>query len=88
MAANVLGSRDTNAQIKPTPSPEKDKPKSLDYHRQVLNSRLNTEQYAPMRPCESAIANSQIGPSSLSHRRTRSSLLRLKSCRPSRPSMP
>lgn len=52
MAANVLGSRDTNAQIKPTPSPEKDKPKSLDYHRQVLNSRLNTEQYAHMRPCE------------------------------------
>lgn len=43
--ANVLCSRDTNAQIKPTPSPEKDKPKSLDYHRQVLNSRINTEPY-------------------------------------------
>ncbi|KAI8940682.1 hypothetical protein NX059_001951 [Plenodomus lindquistii] len=44
MATNVLSSRDTNAQIKPTPSPEKDKPKSLDYHRQALNSRINNEQ--------------------------------------------
>lgn len=44
MASNVLSSRDTNAQIKPTPSPEKDKAKSLDYHRQVLHSRINDEQ--------------------------------------------
>ena len=44
MASNVLGVRDTNAQLKPTPSPEKEKPKSLDYHRQVLQSRLDGEQ--------------------------------------------
>ncbi|KAF2854240.1 hypothetical protein T440DRAFT_388176 [Plenodomus tracheiphilus IPT5] len=44
MATNVLSSRDTNVQIKPTPSPGKDKPKSLDYHRQVLHSRIDNEQ--------------------------------------------
>jgi hypothetical protein len=44
MAANVLSARDTNAQLKPSASPEKEKTKSLDYHRQVLQSRLNGEQ--------------------------------------------
>lgn len=44
MSSNVLSARDTNVQIKPTPSPEKDQPKSLEYHRQILNSRMNTEQ--------------------------------------------
>lgn len=44
MAANVLSVRDTNMQLKPTPSPEKDKPKSLEYHRQVLQSRDSNEQ--------------------------------------------
>jgi hypothetical protein len=47
MAANVLTPRDTNAQVKPMSSPEKvsDKKdtKSLDYHRQVLQSRLDGE---------------------------------------------
>lgn len=42
MASNVLSQRDTNTQLKPASSPEK--PKSLDYHRQVLHSRLNGEQ--------------------------------------------
>ena len=44
MSANVLSLRDTNVQLKPTPSPEKDKPKSLEYHRQVLQSRMDSEQ--------------------------------------------
>jgi hypothetical protein len=44
MSPNVLSARDTNVQMKPTTSPEKDQPKSLEYHRQVLNSRMNTEQ--------------------------------------------
>jgi len=44
MSANVLSIRDTNVQLKPTPSPEKDKPKSLEYHRQVLQSRMDSEQ--------------------------------------------
>jgi len=44
MSANVLSVRDTNVQLKPTPSPEKDKPKSLEYHRQVLQSRMDSEQ--------------------------------------------
>jgi hypothetical protein len=44
MSANVLSVRDTNVQLKPTPSPEKDKSKSLEYHRQVLHSRMNSEQ--------------------------------------------
>jgi hypothetical protein len=43
MPANVLSVRDTNVQLKPT-SPEKDKPKSMEYHRQVLQSRINNEQ--------------------------------------------
>ncbi|KAH6024939.1 hypothetical protein HBI83_070470 [Parastagonospora nodorum] len=44
MSSNVLSARDTNVQMKPTPSPEKDQLKSLEYHRQVLNSRMNAEQ--------------------------------------------
>jgi hypothetical protein len=44
MSANVLSARDINVQRKPTPSPEKDKSKSLEYHRQVLQSRMNSEQ--------------------------------------------
>jgi hypothetical protein len=40
MSANILGPRDSNAQLKQSPSPEKEKPKSLEYHRQVLESRL------------------------------------------------
>lgn len=42
MAANILANRDTNTQLKANPSPEKanDKLKSLEYHRQVLESRL------------------------------------------------
>lgn len=44
MSANVLSVRDTNALLKPTPSPEKEKPKSLEYHRQILQSRMENEQ--------------------------------------------
>jgi hypothetical protein len=44
MSANVLSVRDTNMQLKPTPSPEKNKPRSLEYHRQVLQSRSDSEQ--------------------------------------------
>lgn len=46
MASNVLNARDSNAQLKPSPSPTKDaeKPKSLDYHRQVLANRMKEEQ--------------------------------------------
>ncbi|KAF2474072.1 uncharacterized protein BDR25DRAFT_301571 [Lindgomyces ingoldianus] len=44
MATNMLASRDTNAQPKSTPSPEKQKPRSMEYHRQVLESRLKSGQ--------------------------------------------
>ncbi|KAF1832768.1 hypothetical protein BDW02DRAFT_599635 [Decorospora gaudefroyi] len=48
MASNILSARDTNAQVKPISSPEKlvekKNAKSLDYHRQVLQSRLQGEQ--------------------------------------------
>ncbi|KAJ4366902.1 hypothetical protein N0V83_007431 [Neocucurbitaria cava] len=47
MSSNVLSVRDNNAQIKPTFSPEKEKPKSLEYHRQVLQSRMDSEQTQP-----------------------------------------
>jgi hypothetical protein len=47
MASNILTPRDTNAQVKPVSSPEKGSEnkdtKSLDYHRQVLQSRLGSE---------------------------------------------
>jgi hypothetical protein len=47
MASKVLTPRDTNAQVKPVPSPEKGlekkDTKSLDYHRRVLQSRLDSE---------------------------------------------
>jgi hypothetical protein len=49
MSSNVLSVRDNNVQLKPTPSPEKDKPKSMEYHRQVLQSRMNNEQYVILR---------------------------------------
>ena len=45
MASNVLAARDTNAKIRPMSSPEKKETKSLDYHRQVLHSRLNDKQW-------------------------------------------
>jgi len=45
MSPNVLSARDTNAQVKPVPSPEKAAEKkdikSLEFHRQVLQSRMN-----------------------------------------------
>lgn len=44
MASNVLGARDTNAHMRPMRSPEKADMKSLDYHRQVLQSRLKDKQ--------------------------------------------
>ncbi|KAJ4303117.1 hypothetical protein N0V90_002009 [Kalmusia sp. IMI 367209] len=50
MSSNVLSARDVNAQVKPA-SPEKkvEKPQSLEYHRQMLQSRLRegdkTQQY-------------------------------------------
>ncbi|KAH7390566.1 hypothetical protein BKA66DRAFT_459223 [Pyrenochaeta sp. MPI-SDFR-AT-0127] len=44
MSSNVLSVRDNNAQLKPSPSPEKEKPKSLEYHRQILQSRMEGEQ--------------------------------------------
>jgi hypothetical protein len=47
MASNVLSPRDTNAQVKPTPSPEKmaaKDTKNMDYHRQMLQSKLNSEE--------------------------------------------
>ena len=50
MSPNVLSARDTNAQVKPVPSPEKGAEKkdvkSLEFHRQVLQSRMKDgEQY-------------------------------------------
>ncbi|KAF2253833.1 hypothetical protein BU26DRAFT_548203 [Trematosphaeria pertusa] len=44
MSSKILSNRDTNAQLKPMPSPEKNDPKSLEYHRQMLQSRLKGEQ--------------------------------------------
>lgn len=44
MSANVLSSRDTNAQIKPTAPVDAKDTKSLEYHRQVLESRMKDEQ--------------------------------------------
>lgn len=44
MSANVLSSRDVNAQIKPTAPSDAKEPKSMEYHRQVLESRMKDEQ--------------------------------------------
>ncbi|KAH6622115.1 hypothetical protein C7974DRAFT_216343 [Boeremia exigua] len=45
MSANVLSSRDVNAQIKPTALADAKEPnKSLEYHRQVLESRMKDDQ--------------------------------------------
>lgn len=45
MSANVLSSRDVNAQIKPTATSDAKEPKKdLEYHRQVLESRMKDEQ--------------------------------------------
>ncbi|KAF2811112.1 uncharacterized protein BDZ99DRAFT_415529 [Mytilinidion resinicola] len=45
MSSNILANRDTNAKL---PSPEKeagkDKPKSMEFHRQVLESRMKSGQ--------------------------------------------
>ncbi|KAF1995107.1 hypothetical protein P154DRAFT_500773 [Amniculicola lignicola CBS 123094] len=42
MASNVLTARDSNLQLKPASSPEK--PKSLEYHRQILEARVKSGQ--------------------------------------------
>ncbi|KAF2012669.1 hypothetical protein BU24DRAFT_395728 [Aaosphaeria arxii CBS 175.79] len=43
----VLAARDTNVQLaKPTNATENEKPKSLEYHRQMLESRLKDDQPA------------------------------------------
>ena len=46
MSSNVLASRDTNVHLKAGSSPDKkdEKPKTLEYHRQVLESRLQHGQ--------------------------------------------
>ncbi|KAJ4318746.1 hypothetical protein N0V94_004260 [Neodidymelliopsis sp. IMI 364377] len=44
MSSNVLSSRDVNAQIKPAAPTGKPDPKSMEYHRQVLESRMKGEQ--------------------------------------------
>lgn len=46
MSSQVLSDRDINAQPKPTVLPEKqeEKTKSLEYHRQMLQSRLQGEK--------------------------------------------
>ncbi|KAA6411800.1 MAG: hypothetical protein FRX48_03950 [Lasallia pustulata] len=42
MSSNVLASRDVNASAPSPPKPtDAPKPKSMDYHRQVLQSRLD-----------------------------------------------
>ncbi|CAI6333263.1 unnamed protein product [Periconia digitata] len=40
---NVLGNRDTNAQLKQASS-EEEKPKSMQYHRDMLQSRLDKQK--------------------------------------------
>lgn len=42
MSANILASRDTNAQL--GQAADDDKPRSLEYHRQVLESRMKSGQ--------------------------------------------
>ncbi|KAF2868501.1 hypothetical protein BDV95DRAFT_597352 [Massariosphaeria phaeospora] len=44
MSPNVLSARDTNVQVKPAASPEKEKPKTLEYHRKALESRLKGDE--------------------------------------------
>jgi len=42
MSSNVLSARDANAQVvKSSPEKKEEKPKTLDYQRQMLNKRLN-----------------------------------------------
>jgi hypothetical protein len=42
MSANVLSSRDANAQVlKSSPETKDSKPKTLDYQREMLNKKLN-----------------------------------------------
>ncbi|KAF2637653.1 hypothetical protein P280DRAFT_471847 [Massarina eburnea CBS 473.64] len=44
MSANVLSARDTNVQVKPAASPEKQQPKTMDYHRKMLQSQLGAKK--------------------------------------------
>lgn len=88
MSSNVLSLRDNNAQLRPSPSPEKEKPKSLEYHRQVLQSRMGGEQYVYASYSRRRISNKRKGPSNSFLRLTTSSLPPHKSCKPSRTSTP
>jgi hypothetical protein len=45
MSSNVLSARDTNAQVvKSSPEKKEEKPKTLEYQRQMLNKRLNGDK--------------------------------------------
>ena len=45
MSNNVLAAKDTNIAPGANPSAGDDKPKSMDYHRQMLASRMTEEAY-------------------------------------------
>jgi hypothetical protein len=58
MSANVLSSRDANAQVlKSSPETKDAKPKTLDYQREMLNKKLNGNKYAtsPVLRCAALI---------------------------------
>lgn len=44
MSSNVLADRDTNAQLSTMNPAEEGKPKSMEYHRQLLESRMKSGQ--------------------------------------------
>jgi hypothetical protein len=45
MSSSVLADRDINAAAPPQPANQKGDIKTMEYHRQVLQSKLDEEQY-------------------------------------------
>jgi hypothetical protein len=90
MASNVLSDRDTNMQVKSpvnAAGQEKEKPKSLEYHRQMLESRLKEEQYVfGALPCLRNHLMHVSDPSNTFLHQTRSCLRPLRSSMLSAPS--
>ncbi|KAL2679713.1 hypothetical protein IWX47DRAFT_846220 [Phyllosticta citricarpa] len=62
MSSNVLADRDTNAQFSTMNPVDDSKPKTMEYHRQILESRMKSGQFdRPLRLEESKYVSPSDG---------------------------
>jgi hypothetical protein len=64
MSSTILADRDVNATAPQQPAIQKADVKSLEYHRQVLQSKLDEEQYVLSHHASDAVGSSRLTPTS------------------------